>query len=650
MLMQRRALMAVALVLGVACVSSRAEAQRRVVASGDTPKLLVVVFQSPVRALGVEVADAIRTRLTSQMNPRQLYIMPRERMVTFLENSGYKADSSLGTTDTKELAKSLSVDDVLGGDVTKNGTTMRIAARLMLAIDPSVGQPLPVVETSSLTDAARQIERSMHEARKQLPDDKACKNHIRDALDQNGAVIKPAALDQAIASANAGIAKYPNATIVRLCLANVYQLRKQWDSVLAVTETIRKLDPVSKLAMQFGVTAYKAKADAEPDTAKQVTYREAAIRLLVALLQVDPSNQSLVTTVVQELAKLGKPAVAIPIIDDLLKQNPGDPPLLRTRWQLMLADAASTDSATKPAKFAAAIAAGEDMVKSDTALADSTYYYRQVSAAMSTSPQKGVEWTSRAVQRYPTNQDYWWYKASQERKAGQIPAASQSLSRLLVLNPKYPNATVLLATLYVDQRMYDSAIAVARRAVQNGEPKATWGPFLISPTNAQYQKAAAADQAATADTANKEKRAQATAEFEATLALAQESDRMSPTPQSKFFTGVSSFQIGYAAVNRVQATQTALARAQASKKPPKPADVAAMRASMCTDAKRAQDMFLLTMTNMPGGGSVDPKIAQQLLAATGQMSPFADQAATTFCRAVPAPAAKPATKKAPPRR
>src|SRR6185503_8567712 len=105
------------------------------------------------------------------------------------------------------------------------------------------------------------------------------------------------------------------------------------------------------------------------------------------------------------------------------------------------------------------------------------------SAAMTVSAVKGVEWTSKAVVKYPTNQDYWWYKASMERKAGQTDAASRSLSRLVQLNSKYPNATVMLAQLYVDQRMFDSAVAMARRAVQAGEPRQTWGQLLIAPMN-----------------------------------------------------------------------------------------------------------------------------------------------------------------------
>ena len=622
MLMQRRALNAVALALGVVCAPSLVEAQsNRNLPGADTPRLLVVVFHSPNRALGVEVADAIRQRMTTQMVARVLYIIPREQMVNFLESSGYKADSSLGATDLKELAKGLRADDLLGGEVTKNGTALRFVPRLMLASDPSIGQPLPAFETTSLSDASRQIERSYQDARKQLADERACKNHIRDG-----------AIDKAIVTAKAGIVKYPNAVIARLCLANAFQYNKMWDSVLAVTDAIRKLDQQSKLANMFAFTAYKEKADAEPDAAKALPFREASVNLLVALIAIDPFNQSLQNNVISELAKLGKPAMAIPIVDQLLKQNPGDPPMLRTRWQLIGADAAAADSATKIAKIERYIAAGEDMAKSDTTLADSTYYFRQVAASMIASPQKGIEWTSRAVAKYPTNQDYWWYKARLEQRGGQIPAASQSLSRLLVLNAKYPNATVMLGQLYLDQKMNDSAIAVARRAVANGEPKTTWGQFLLAPTQAAYQRAAASDSIARADTLNAAKRTQATADYEATLALAQEADKMNPTPQAYFFSGVASFQIGYAAVNAAQASGAA--SAPATKGTPSRAQrnaQAAARAKACELAKRATDMFLLTMTNMPKGGSVSPATAQQLLGFTPQLSTAADQMTKAYC-------------------
>src|SRR5205823_12293938 len=162
----------------------------------------------------------------------------------------------------------------------------------------------PVAEAGNSGDAARQIEKSLGEARKQLADNKACENAIRDGKNE-----------QAIALARAGIAKYPNATIARLCLANAYiAMKAPPDSVLKVTDEIRRIDPKNSQALRFAYTAYQQKND-----------NEKAVRALVMLLELEPGNPTLQNQVINELAKLGQPDKALPIIDQLLSQSPGDP-------------------------------------------------------------------------------------------------------------------------------------------------------------------------------------------------------------------------------------------------------------------------------------------------------------------------------------
>lgn len=600
-LMQRRATIAVALALGGASAPSVTDAQsNRGLPGADTPRLLVAVFQSRDKAAGVQVADAIRTRLTSSSNPRQLYIIPREQMVSFLESSGYKADSSLGLTDLKELAKGLRADEIIGGTVSGAAGNYKFEPRLMLASDPAIAQPLPPFETGNFADAGRQIERSAQDARKQLPDHKACQNHIR-----------ASAIDKAILAANAGILKYPNATISRLCLANSFQAAKQWDSVLKVTDDIKRIDPRNALSSVFEVRALKEKADQETDPVKKEQYREASVRALVRLLSTDPGNPTLQNAVITELGQLGKPSTALPIIDELLHANPGDPTFLRQKWFLSLQAGQSADSASKPAQFAKAIQVGEEMAKADSTLADSTYYDRQIRAATVASTQKAVEFASKAVQKWPTNQDFWWYKAGQERKAGQLQAAQMSTARLLTQNPKYPNATVMLGQLFLEQKMTDSAIALARRAVASGEDRKTWGAFLLTPTQGFVVAAQAVDRDSTAA-----KDGRGAAAWGAALQMAQEADRLSPQPLSKFFIGISSFQAGNIALNT------------APKAPKRGAEME----RACAQVKLAQDMFLLTQTNMPAGGSINPQTAGQLLGFVAQLTPAVDERVKLWCK------------------
>ena len=572
--MQRRATLAAALGLGVLSAPAGLSAQTssRVGPNPDTPRLLVAVFASNDRATGVQAADAIRTRVSTTANVKQLYVIPKNDITNYLESSGYKSDSSLGPTDLKELAKLLRADEVLSGSVTRTATGVKIEPRLMLARDVRLAQPLPPVEASTPADAARQIERSLQEARRQLADNKACENAIRD--NQN---------DKAIAFANAGILKYPNATIARLCLANAYQAMKAPpDSVLRVTDQIRKIDPKNTMALSFAYVAYQAKNDAEN-----------AVRALMGLLALEPSNPTLQGDVVRELAKLGRPAVALPLLDTLLMQNPGDPQLLRQKWLLTLAAADADTGASRKALFARAVTAGEEMVKADTTMADSVYFERQIIAGNQLTPPRGLEFASRAVQKFPSSGHFWASKANAERKAGQSQMALESMKRAMAIDAKTPNGNLFLAQVYIDLNQPDSAVAVARRAVASGEDGKTWGAFLLAPTQAAWKQADLTKQIP---------------DYQKALSLAEESHRLSPSPTAQFFIGVSSFSMG----------MTALQQAQKPKS--------------CSLAKTAQEMFLKTQMNMPAGGAIDAGTAKTILTYVTQYSPTADQMVKQYCK------------------
>jgi tetratricopeptide (TPR) repeat protein len=578
--MQRRATIAVALTLGCLSAPSALLAQPRQGPAADTPRLLVAVFSANDRLSGVQVADAIRTRVANAVNIRQLYVIPKEQIDTYLTSSGYKADSALGPSDLKELAKLLRGDEIVLGTVTRTAGGFRIEPRLALARDPSQAQALPAVDASSANDAARQIERSLQEARKQLADNRACESAIRDNQ-----------LPKAIAAARAGILKYPNAVLARLCLATAFQTMKQTDSAIAVVNEIRRIDPKNSFVQRLAYLAYKEKGDADN-----------AIRSLVELWRLEPTNTQLQGQLVSEIASLGKPAVALPIIDTILAQNPGDPSFLRTKWQLTLAAAAAADSTARPALLSSALAAGEAMIRADTTMKDSVYFARQIAAAsaLAGQPQKAVELASLATQKFPNIAEFWSLRASAERRAGQLPMAQQSLNRLISINPKYPNAMLLLATVFTEMSMADSAVDVARRAVAAGEDKATWGNFLIGPTKTAWEKADASKQLA---------------DYERTLALSEEADRLNPTEYSAFFSGISSFFITADLVQQVQKQQS-----QKSKK-----------AANCALSKRAQEMLLITQQKMPRGGRVEPKTAATILGYVGQYSPAIDGAIKQFC-------------------
>lgn len=585
MKVMRRATIAVALTLGApgALLGQRQRQQPL----PDTPRLLVAVFVSRDLPTGVMTADAVRNRVTNAVNVRSLYVIPRNDIVTYLESSGYKPDSALGPTDLRELAKLLRADEILGGTVAKTATGVRVEPRLMLARDPALAQPLPPIEASNPGDAARNIERSLLDARKQLKDVQECENLIRASK-----------YAEAIEEAREGIAEYPNATIARLCLANAFQAMKApADSVLKVTDEVLRLDPKSSPALRFAYGAHSARraaALAANDSAAVASAGEAAVRALVTLMSLEPWNNTLQQQVISELAQLGRPAVAIPIVDTLIAQNPMDAGLIRQKWLLLLNAAASDTGLAQKTYFDSAVVAGESMIRVDTTAADSAFWTRQIAAAtQGSNPIRATEMASRAVQRFPQSAEFWFLKGNAERKAGQLQMADESLRRAAALNPKYPSLSLLLTQTNLELGRMDTVVAMVRRNVAAGEDPNTWAGFLLAPAQAAWK---VADSTKKID------------DYERVVALAEESDRLSASPTAKFFIGIASVSI---AVDALQSAQ---------------------KAKSCPLARRSQDMFLKAQTNMPGGGSVDANTARNVLGIVAQYSPYAEQMVKAYCK------------------
>jgi tetratricopeptide (TPR) repeat protein len=316
----------------------------------------------------------------------------------------------------------------------------------------------------------------------------------------------------------------------------------------------------------------------------------------MALLALEPHNPNLQGQVITELAKLGRPEIALPLVDTLIAQNPGDPQLLRSKWLLLLNAAAAADSTQRPGLFDRSVVAGEEMVKSDTVLADSTYWGRQIAAATgSSTPQRAVEFASRAVQKYPNSAEFWMLKGNAERKAGQLQMAEESIRRAVGIDPKVQGGMLLLTQINVELKRMDTVVAMVDRAVAAGEDPKTWGAFLLSPVQDIYREADAKDPKDIPG-------------FERALTLAQKSDKLSPSATAKFFIGITSFQVGLDAIQQAQKPKS------------------------CPLARKGQDMFLLTQMNMPQGGAIDAKTAQMILGYTAQYAPTADQMVKAYCK------------------
>src|ERR687885_14826 len=183
------------------------------------------------------------TPLAAQAVPqKQLLVIKKEDINGTLQASGYAPDSALSPSDMRELAKLMRADEILDGTVTKlPDGNVRVDARLLLARDVSLAQPLPPATARNVGDAAKQIARDLQAARRQLVANRQCENALR-----------AREYDKAIAAARQGITAYPQATLARLCLLSALADTSRHtppDQVIAAGNEVLAIDPNSRVSL-----------------------------------------------------------------------------------------------------------------------------------------------------------------------------------------------------------------------------------------------------------------------------------------------------------------------------------------------------------------------------------------------------------------
>ncbi|MFN2566909.1 MAG: tetratricopeptide repeat protein [Gemmatimonadaceae bacterium] len=561
---QRRGLQVAGLLaaLAGAGVASPAGAQGARTVEPDA-RILVATFRSTDRGLGVAGADAIRARVSQEVPQKQLLVIRKEDINGTLAASGYAADSALSPSDMKELAKLMRADEILDGMVTRTPDGgVRVEARLMLARDVSLAQPLPAASARNVGDAARQIARDLKEARKQLAANKRCENHLRDRQ-----------YDQAAAAAREGIAAYPQATLARLCLLSAQREQKATpDAIITSANEILAIDPNSRIALGILYEAQKAKGE-----------NEAAVATLTRMQKADPTNAELGRRIAGELALLD-PAKALPVLQPLVEQNPGDVELMKLLWAIQL----------RAQQYKAAIQTGEALAKLDTSVVDSTYFTRMIAAyAADSQPQRAAEWAGRAVQRYPQSASAHAVFAQTLRRAGQLQQAAEHYRQAVQLDPKVEGGYLALIVTQCELNQTDAAFASGQAAIAAGQDKGTIGQALIGC-------------AAPAVRAAQEQKTRAG--WQRAYEISNRVDQVASSPNSKFFVGVSAFQVGIEALQTLNRTKS------------------------CAETEVIENMWAAAQIAMPAGASVDRNTAGQIMGVIQQYSPNVAQAKKAYCK------------------
>lgn len=542
-------------------------------------RITVMTFQSSDKGTGAKAADELRNQLKDKFNPKDVYVLPTKDVNNTLEQSGFSASEPLAPNDEKALSTLLRADEYVTGTINKAPTgAYTVTARMVLSRDNTLSQALPPATSPKIDDAMDNVSKSVREAMKQLDGEHNCISKAR-AGDIPGA----------LAAARQGIAAYPQATLARLCSANVFYSEYQKagthadsvslaDSVLAVTRLITQQDPYSVAALRFNNEMYKVIGDS---TQARAT--------LLQLIRADPNNDKLITQIVNELAGSGHANDAIPLVKELLDRSPGDPQLLHTAFLVYLA---AND-------WKSAVATGPELIRADTAAADSLYFTRMAAAYTNLNqPNDAIAALQAGVAKYPSNSDLLLSLASTLRKNNRAPDAVAVLKRAIAANPNNPQALLLLADSYAQATppQYDSIAAVLQRAsVLPGADKATIGQYALGQGNNMYKAA----------NASKDRN-----QFLAAVKMLQLSDNIQPSVDAKFLAGVSAFSVAQSAYNEANTSKS------------------------CPLAQMARDNLALAQTGLQAGMADDKykTPATQYLPIIAQFRPAADAQVKKFCK------------------
>ncbi|HEY0780066.1 MAG TPA: tetratricopeptide repeat protein [Gemmatirosa sp.] len=556
-----------------------ATAQQRGTPDPNAPRVMVAVFRSTDKNSGVRAADAVRDRLIGDFNLKQLYVLPKADINANLEASGFPTNEALAPHDARALAQQLRADEYVTGTVSSTGGQTRVDAAMVLTRDNSLVQPLGSYQVNKPDQAAQQISREFEAAQRAFTAERDCVNNARDKK-----------IPEAVAAAQRGIAAYPKTTLARVCLANIYVTQRDQDttnaarvktyndSALGVARQILALDANSLPALRIQYAALQAAGQ-----------RDSATNVLLRLVAADPTNTRLREQVINEYAANGQASSALPLVKQLVTDNPGDPTYLQlqTRVQLAAKD------------YKGAVTSFQELAKEDTTSATADLYSRvAIGARLDSQPQVASQLLAEGVKRYPNNGGLLTDYADALAASGQTQQAIDLLNRMAQTNPKTPGLYTAMANLYTQLKRPDDAFKALQQAQANGDSASTISDAAVNLGATAYQAASAS---------------KSVADYQRAISILEFANKTNRTDRGQFFLGVASLGLGGQLLQDAQKNRS------------------------CEAVAGARTAFNTAQLNLPAGGRVNPQGAQQALAALAQYSPYPDQlGAALKCGSAPA--------------
>jgi tetratricopeptide (TPR) repeat protein len=556
--------------------------------------LLISPFKSADKKLGNRVADGVRGRVDKAANKHELEVIDETAVSNALTNAGFPADVAPDLSQVRALSRFLRADEYLMGTVDRTPLGFRVRARLILARDVRMQQPLPEAVDSNADRAAARVAAALTEARRQLAPQRRCENHLREGRTR-----------EAIAAAAEGVGLYPQSTLARSCLLAAHLVvGTAADSVLSIAGEILRVDSANFYALQGAAEAYDALKD-----------KERAAAMWTRLHSVDTVDVELSEKIVAALLSNGNSKKAEPLIERMSNAAPDHLGLMRLRWQVLFAnkswkeasrvgglllatDSVSMKDSTFLLRLATAYKSAGESVRAVEVAARGLQVFPKDQRIFSMYVQlvrgEAVDGLTRGLAAFPQNAEFKVMQSQDLKVRGKAEESVDAMRAALALDSTIEHGQIQLARAQADLGQNDSAYASLKRALTAGEDSSLVAQFALARGN-QLLRAAS-------QTKMRE-------DYLLAMRFASLADSVRDTPNAKFLMGIT-------------ATNVALSAATEA---PKTKD--------CELSRLGFDMIAIAQPNLAAGADIAAEAVKQYQDYLIQLQPVSAKQVEVFCKA-----------------
>jgi predicted Zn-dependent protease len=555
--------------------------------------LLIAPFKSADRKLGNKVADAIRGRVEKAGNKRELEVIDERSLITALFNAGFPADMVPDLTQVRAFSRFLRADEYLMGTVDKTPAGYRVSAKLILARDVRMQQPLPDAIDPDAERAAVRMAASVTEARRQLSAQRRCENQMREGR-----------ASQAADAARDGVRLYARSTLARRCLLAAHLVvGTAADTVLGVAGDMLRVDTSSFYALEGAAQAY--------DVLKN---KDRAADMWLRLQATDTSDIPLGERVVSALLFDGNSLKAEPLVARLSNAAPEHMGLMRLRWQvlftnkswkeatriggvLLAMDSASMKDSTFMLRLATAYKSSGDAVRAVEVAARGLQAFPKDPRIFSMYVQlvrgEAVDGLTRGLASFPQNAEFKVMQSQDLKTRGKAEESVDVMREALALDSTIQHGHIQLARAQADLGQNDSAYASLKRALAVGEDSALVAQFALARGNQLYRAA------------NSTKMRP---DYMLALRFLTLADSVKNSPQAKLLMGVAALSVAQSAATE------------------------APKAKDCELSRLGFDMLAIAQPNLAAGVELAAEAVKQYQDYLAQLQPISAKQVEVFCK------------------